>query len=439
MPLRDKSDDSSRGSTFRLHSSQFTGIVTKPLYGDDYREYTTFAPVGPQTADNTDFLPWRNSDAPGDIGVGGPNDWLWTEDVFEGGTDKTVSFLAAEIGPDGMPIDNGFEPSVAHEFIRLVSRGVKDTVDELKFKKPCGASKFSPPLRRVRTHGFVQGMLLRRGKDDHTAAPQYPAILHLSPNAKDATIASLEARDENGDFVAEGMLSVAGGKAFNLYADKPEKPTSAGGGTAPKFAAVSAVDSGPSSQGKGKSSIALYCCDIVQRGFAMPLDGEGKIAIPGLFTPWTQALNYITREQQIDLLVQAYRDCPHILKMGLGHIPGALPKSVSVGQTISTPAPAAAPAAPAAAAPAPAAPAQEPKPEPTAAEIAAAEGAKGAAKVAASTVAPTFAPVAVEARDDGEEAAPAPTMTTAPASADMGQSPEVQDALSKLKGAMSDG
>ena len=94
----------------------------------------------------------------------------------------------------------------------------------------------------------------------------------------------------------------------------------------------------------------------------------------------------------IEQLVRAYSDVPHILRMGLGHIPGALPPSIASGTTYF----------PGAGGPAPAAPVAQVAPPPPAAPVASA--------AAPSFGAPAFAPVPAGTPDqDGDHAlSPAP-------------------------------
>lgn len=362
MAYKDKGEAGKRDIGIIIKNPAYPGILVKPIYGRQVREYTLFRPTGPLNKDGTDFLPWRNSGAPGDIGVGGYNDWFFKEDVFDGGTANRVTFLAATLGPDGRVISNDTRPSIAHDFVRLVRRGVKDTVDELKLMR--GSNSRSAPVRSPKTHGFVQGMLLARGAEDYRAAPKFPCILMLPQSARVALYDALEApnpefvgdpQDLNGRFLSGDVLRAAGGKILVLSNNKaesiPSQPTSVS--FTPGVAAP-----GRQRQSGGEEEFNRYICEIRPQGFPdLPRDQSGRIAIATnlLFTPWDQALRYLTEQEMIEQLIRAYGDVPHILRMGLGHIPGALPPSIASGTTYfpgGAPAPAAPPPPP----PAPAAP-----------------------------------------------------------------------------------
>ena len=399
MAYKDKGEAGRRDVGIIIKNPAYPGILVKPVYGKQVREYTLFRPTGPLNKDGTDFLPWRNSGAPGDIGVGGYNDWFFKEDVFDGGTANRVTFLAATLGPDGRVISNDTRPSIAHDFVRLVRRGVKDTVDELKLMR--GSNSRSAPVRSPKTYGFVQGMLMARGAEDYRAAPKFPCILMLPQSARTALYDALEApnpafvgdpQDLASRFLSGDVLRAAGGKILVLSSNKAEavqsQPTSV------SFTPGVAAPARPK-QGGGEEEFNKYICEIRPQGFPdLPRDQSGRIAIASnlLFTPWDQALRYLTEQEMIEQLVRAFSDVPHILRMGLGHIPGALPPSIASGTTYF----------PGAGGPAPAAPVAQVAPPPPAAPVASA--------AAPSFGAPAFAPVPAGTPDqDGDPAlSPAP-------------------------------
>ena len=391
MAYKDKGEAGKRDVGIIIKSPAYQGILVKPVYGKQVREYTLFRPTGPLNKEGTDFLPWRNSGAPGDIGVGGYFDWFFKEDVFDGGTANRVTFLAATMGPDGKVISNDTRPSIVHDFVRLVRRGVKDTVDELKLMR--GTNSRSAPVKSPKTFGFVQGMLMARGADDFRAAPKFPCILMLPTSARSALYDALEAPNPafNGDpldlagrFLSGDVLRAAGGKILVLSSNKAEavqsQPTSV------SFTPGAAAPARQKQSGDGEE-FNKYICEIRPQGFAdLPRDQSGRIAIAPnlLFTPWNEALRYMTEQEMIEQLVRAFSDVPHILRMGLGHIPGALPPSIASGAAYF----------PGTGTPAPAAPAA---PTPPAAPVASA--------AAPSFGAPAFAPVPADAPDhDGDSA-----------------------------------
>lgn len=344
MAFKDKSDSSSRNiSGIIIKHPSYTGTVTKPSYGKEFREYTLFRPTGPLNKEGTDFMPWRNSGAEGDFGIGGTMDWVYKEDVFSGGTVARVTFLAATVNDNGEAVDNEMSSSIVHDFVRLVKRQVKGTVDELKLFQ--GGQGRSPALAFPKTHGFIQGMLVARGAENYADSPKFPCIMMLSTSAKDALIQALEAPNPEftGDaddlenrFMSGDLLSATKGKVLCFYADKPEAVTVGSTGIKPTLN----VNMGNTSRGPVNNKadkFNRYICDIRDQGFAdFPRDASGRIAIPSdkLFTPWNRALRYLTENEMIEQLIKAFNDVPHILKMGLGHIPGALPASITKGQVI---------------------------------------------------------------------------------------------------------
>ena len=403
MAYKDKGEAGKRDVGIIIKNPAYQGILVKPVYGKQIREYTLFRPTGPLNKELTDFLPWRNSGAPGDIGVGGYFDWFFKEDVFDGGTANRVTFLAATMGPDGKVISNDTRPSIAHDFVRLVRRGVKDTVDELKLMR--GSNSRSAPVKSPKTFGFVQGMLMARGADDFRAAPKFPCILMLPTSARTALYDALEAPNPafNGDpadlanrFLSGDVLRAAGGKIIVLSSNKAEAVQAAPTSVSFSPGAASAAPTRQRQGGDGEE-FNKYICEIRPQGFAdLPRDQMGRIAIDPnlLFTPWNQALRYLTEQEMIEQLVRAYSDVPHILRLGLGHIPGALPPSIAAGTsyfpgTGGGPAPAA-PAAP----PPPAAPV--------------------ASAAAPSFGAPAFAPVPAGAPDQDGDPDLSPATTQGP-------------------------
>lgn len=344
MAFKDKSDSASRSmSGIIIKHPSYAGMVTKPAYGKEFREYTLFRPTGPLNKEGTDFMPWRNSGAEGDFGIGGAMDWVYKEDVFSGGTVERVTFLAAHVDESGEAIDNEMSSSIVHDFVRLVKRQVKGTVDELKLFK--GGQGRSPALAFPKTNGFIQGMLFARGAENYADAPKFPCIMMLTTSAKDALIQVLEAPNPEftGDaddlenrFMSGDLLSATRGKLLCFYADKPEPVTVGSSGIKPTLN-VNMSNSNLSTAANKVDKFNRYICDIRDQGFSdFPRDASGRIAIPSdkLFTPWNKALRYLTQDEMIEQLIKAFNDVPHILKMGLGHIPGALPASITVGRVI---------------------------------------------------------------------------------------------------------
>lgn len=338
MAYKDKGESGSRDFGMVVKSPSYPGALVKPVFNRDVREYTLFRPTGPVNKEGTDFLPWRNSPAPGDFGIGGFNDWFFKEDVFDGGTAHRVTFIAATKDENGQIISNDIRPSVAHDFVTLVRRGVKDTVDEIKLMK--GSSRGGAPVKTPRTHGFVQGMLMARGQKDYRSAPRFPCILMLTQSAREALYDALEAQVPNytGDpqdmearFLSGNVLTAAGGKLLAFSSNRPEATKRAEVGPT-TFVPGGGVQQ--SSGQRGDTEFLRYICEIHPQGFDdLPRDANGKLAIARemLFTPWDQALMFLTEQEMIEQLIRAYLDVPHILRIGLGHIPGALPDSITRG------------------------------------------------------------------------------------------------------------
>ena len=391
MAYKDKSEQGNRDFGMMIKAPSFGGALVRPVWGKRVKEWTLFRPTGPLNKDRTDFMPWRNSGAEGDIGIGGNLDWFYKEDVFDGGTANRVTFLAASLDENGNVVDNEAQPSIAHDFVRLVRRAVKDTLDENKLFK--GSNERPAPMKTPKTYGFVQGMLVAHGTKDYSDSPKFPCILMLTQSARIAMWKALEEENPefSGDpddianrFLSGDVLTAAGGKMLAFSSNAAE----AVGGVAKKVSFGGGVPAKNKGATDDPEEFKKYICEVRDQGFEdLPRDANGRLLIPeaSLFTPWNKVLHYLTAEEMIKQLVRAYQDMPHILIAGLGHIPDALPESITKGKSIHPgkgPAAADAPAAPAVQVAAPAA----------------------KARPVASTVAPKFAPIANVAEVEGGEA-----------------------------------
>jgi hypothetical protein len=321
MAYKDRPEQTSNNQLGPVKHPEYAGELIKPMFDKERRTITLFRPVGPLTPDGTEFMPWRNSAAEGDIGIGEFNDWFYKEEVFTGGTAKLTTFIAASLDEFGNVQDQTIQPSVAHEFTRLVRRAFRGTVDEKTYLE--GSKGRGAPVGAPKTFGFIQGMLYQRDEDDYGDQPLCPVTMLLPVSARYALFEALE--EPNPDATADSdylsdrfacgnVLDARTGKMFLFSSDAKAK----------------------SAQSKmhKKSGFASYVCEVHPQPFGdLARTDDGKIAMANIFTPWNRVLRYPTEKEMVTMLYNAYKDCNKILLAGLGHIHDALPASVH-GTTI---------------------------------------------------------------------------------------------------------
>jgi hypothetical protein len=318
----------------------FAGGVWTPAWSKagEVRAETHFRIVGPPTADGKGIIPYRESGEPRNF-----SHWIVPAAVFKGGTSKFVSFIAEQKDEDGKPIDPQYQPSPAHIFVDYVYRRAKE---DPAIKVNLTEGSRGAPVRAIKDHAFVQGILFRHGGKDYYEGNKFKigTILMLSPSAASAIeeMVDLEHEDYTGDpddyaarFVHGNIIDADTGPIIKLYNALCGEAASES-----KEVDLSAAAKGGGS-GKGSTEFASYACEIVKPSLPLPRDPDGVLTFHKqgrLFTPWNKALRFLTDQEMVETLVRAYEDHPDVLRAALGSRYGEfLPNFIKGNASVTAP------------------------------------------------------------------------------------------------------
>jgi hypothetical protein len=250
-------------------------------------------------------LPWRI-----DASSKNFSDWIAAEDVFIGGTIRTITFIAATVDEDGNKINNTIYPTPAHVFYREVRRMAStEKWAELKrlFEKVPGRGA---PLKRIRTHALIQGIVFKIGATDKYKRPAVPALIVLSQSARESLEKALDEKDPefNGDlddvdnmFKCGNILDPDHGKMFVFYNARARDPNKSPDDN---------VDWNSSQEGGSDSSLLLayYKCEL-RKSPKLPRNKNGEIDFKRqVWFPWNSVINYFTEPEMTEALYSCYED-----------------------------------------------------------------------------------------------------------------------------------
>jgi hypothetical protein len=351
MSYVDDADGSSGLSGMYIATSAYKGQVVFPKF----KNRTLFRPFGPPTPDKKNIMPTRAINKETGQLSARPKDysgWITAKQLVRGvGTSEWATFLVTQLGPDGNYIPTQSQRSPYHILYRTW-KGMcrRDTKLEALGK---GSDTKRASIQPIKTFAIIQGALIEHGGKP-MQPPVMPCMQVLPWSAKGGLETLLETETEAykalspeqkqahaGDvvnrFVYWDMLNYDTGKYILLHSNKTGDNMS-----------TAAVDWNGQQGYEGNQSsqeLSKYICKAVDCQ-PLPRTATGMMAFEEqgrLFTPWEQALRFLSDAEMADILVGAFRDTPELLIESFSAY-GWLPASLSRGQMVSLP-PASAPIA----------------------------------------------------------------------------------------------
>lgn len=302
------------------------GSSGKQLYQPKKAHKTVFR-VFP-VPDDKSFLSYRNSADVDDF-----SDWMYVDYVARYvGSEQRITFIPRCIDQDPKTSEMLWD-----RLVRIIFNGINSEEHPewgylARQKGGMGAPLTGTTMRqaKAKNHAFLQGVLLHHNGVSYYQQPKVNVVLMLPPSARMSLqeLCNTEVPGYKGDpddyskrFQCGEWLDCATGKELVV-----QFKSNAGGDEAGEVNYDNA-GSGNSQKPRG----------MQPNTYEVVLGNPSKIPpnmVNKLFKPWSNVIQYLNEQQQVELMCQAFK--PDVVKAAFGNM-GLLPKSLEFGQTISIP------------------------------------------------------------------------------------------------------